>query len=214
MKKLIAAAAAVIITLGICGCSGNTPAGAVITTQGNISTATAAGLSITLPEGWEAYAGDDVYKIKFEKLGSDFDTADDLKQSYEKAGITCLLYASDPEQTALISLTATEITTDDAGQRSTAEEFARTNHDTGIFSYQASGLSISGSSFTAETIGGKSGWLSKYEVLTDSDQPKLIMGQAEFIFEQDNCFYSLQSYYHSEEAGEQIAAILAGIIAE
>ena len=214
MKKLIAAAAAIILTAGLCGCSGSSGAvGAVISEQENDSVVTAAGLSLTIPQEWEVYAGEDVYKVLFENSGAGFDSADDLKESYNSAGISYLMYAANSDQTAFMTFTAMKITTDEAGQRSTAEEFARSNHDTGVISYQANGFPISGSSFTAETLGGKSGWLSKYEVFSDEDEPQLIMGQAEFIFEQDGCFYSLQSYYHSEEAGEQTADILAGITA-
>lgn len=213
MKKLIAAAAALILTCGLCGCSGSSPASAVITTQGNTSTVTAAGLSLSLPQDWNVYAGNELYERLYEENSGDYKSADDLRKSYEDSGLAYLMYAMNPEQTAILNFTAMKITTDEAGQRSTAEEFARSNHDTGVISFQSGGFSINNSSFTAETIGGKSGWLSRYEVFTGEDDPQLIMGQSEYIFEQDGCFYSLQTYYHSAEAGEQISAVLDGITA-
>lgn len=213
MKKLIAAAAALMLTAGLCGCSGSSPASAVISTQENGSTVTAAGLSLTLPQEWEVYAGNDVYEKLYEESGSSYGSSDELKKSYDDIGLSYLMYAANPEQTAMLTMTAMKITTDEAGQRSTAEEFARSNHDTGIFSFQSSGYQINNSNFSGATCGGKTGWLSKYEVFTDEDAPQLIMGQSEFIFEQDGCFYSLQSYYHSDKAGQQTFDILAGITA-
>ena len=213
MKKLIAAAAAIILTCGLCGCSGSTNSpSAEITAQELGSTVTAAGISLTFPQEWEVCAGKDVYE-KLAENGGGSDSADDVRKSYEDAGQSYLMYAANPDQTAIITFTAMKITTDEAGQRATAEDFARTNHDTGVISFQANGFRISNSSFTAESLGEKSGWLSNYEVFTDDEEPQLLMGQSEFIFEQEGYFYSLQSYYHSAEAGEQTAAVLDGITA-
>ncbi|MGN1340419.1 MAG: hypothetical protein ACI4WS_09015 [Oscillospiraceae bacterium] len=214
MKKLIAAAAATLLTIGLCGCSGSPdPASAVMTVQENGTAVTAAGIKLTFPEDWTVYAGDAVYETLYENSSGEYDSLEDFKSSYDENGLSYLMYAGNSDQTAMMTFTALKITTDEVGRRSTAEEFARSNHDTGVISFQSSGYQIKNSGFTAETISGKSGWLSQYEIHTDEDAPQLIMGQSEFIFEQDGFFYSLQSYYHSPEAGEQISAVLAGISA-
>ncbi len=214
MKKLIAAAAAIILTAGLCGCAGNSnTVSAVITETQDGSSVSAAGLNIKLPQDWEAYAGNEVYKKLYESSEVDYDSADDLKKSYEDNGINYILYAIAPDQTAMLSLTALKITTDENGERLSAEEFARNNHDTSVISFQASGMKIANSGFTEEICGGKSGYLSRYEIYTDENSAELLMGQSEFIFEQDGSLYSLQVYYHSEEAGQQTSDILSGITA-
>lgn len=212
MKKLIAAAAAVILSCGLCSCSQSTNSlSTEITAQERGNIVTAAGISLTIPREWEVCAGKDVYEKLAENGGSD--SADDVRKSYEDSGQSYLMYAANPDKTAIMTFTAMKITTDEAGQRVTAEDFARTNHDTGVISFQANGFRISNSSFTAENLGEKSGWLSSYEVFTDDEGQQLLMGQSEYIFEQEGYLYSLQSYYHSAEAGEQTAAVLDGITA-
>ncbi len=212
MKKIIASAAAVIIAAGLCSCSGNTSMqSAVITEEQDGSVVSAAGLEITLPQDWQISAGDDVYTRLFEGGESGYENADELKKSYEDIGLSYLVYAVNPEQTAMVSLTSMKITPDEGGERLTAEEFARSTHDTGVITYQSGGLKISDSSFSEETLGGRSGFMSRYKVFTDEDDSQLLMGQSEFIFEQDGCFISLQTYYQTDQAGLQTDEILAGV---
>lgn len=214
MKKMIAAAAAIILTAGLCGCAGGSgTVSAVITETQDGSSISAAGLNITLPQDWEAYVGKDVYEKLYEGSEGGYDSADDLKKSYEDNGTSYLVYAVNSEQTAMLSFSALKITTDENGERLSAEEFARTNHDTSVITFQASGLKIANSGFSEESIGGRSGYLSKYEVYSDEETSQLLMGQSEFIFEQDGSLYSLQVYYHSPEAGQQTSDILSGITA-
>lgn len=64
MKKLIAAAAALLLTAGIAGltaCSGSAEASVASTKSG--SELTAAGIKLNLPENWTATVGDKVYEI-------------------------------------------------------------------------------------------------------------------------------------------------------
>ena len=214
MKKFLAAAAAVVITLGATACSGNSTQSAAESRTESGSDVSSCGISVPFGEDWTVYTGDSVY----EQLPGDDDgsgSADDLRKSYEDNGTACLLYAVNSDKSAVMSLTTVTITTDETtGERLTAEDYARSNHDTAIFTYQASGFTTRNSSFGEETIGGKSGYLSHYELCTDEEASELLMGQSEFIYEMDGKFCSLQAYYHTEEAAQQTGDILAAVTAK
>lgn len=215
MKKMIAAAAAILLTTGLTACAGNGGSSASVTSTESGSGVSAAGIKLSFPEDWIVYTGDDVYSMMFQNSGEGYETADDLKKDYEDAGTTEIFYAVNSGNTAMLSLSSLEITIDETtGERLTADEYARQNHDTAIFSYQASGLYIRNSSFAGETLAGKQGFLSHYEICLDEETSQLLMGQSEFTFEQDGKFYSLQTYYHSEDAAAEADTVLAGMTAQ
>lgn len=214
MKKIIAAAAAIILTVGLSGCAeGYGSVSAVLTETSDGSSVSAAGLCINIPADWEVYTEGKAYEKLYENSSEDYESADDLRKSYEDNGISYLLYAVNSDKTAMINFTALTITSDEIGERLSAEEYSRTNHDTAVITFQASGMKIKDSSFNEEVCGGKSGYLSRYEIYTDEETTQLLMGQSEFIFEQDGKFFSLQTYYNSEEAAQQTAGIFAEISA-
>lgn len=211
MKKFLAAAAAVVIALGATACSGSSTQSAVESHTESGSTVSACGLSVNFGEDWSVFTGDSVYKQLLEESGES-GSADDLRKSYEDNGTACLLYAVNSDKSAVMSLTTVNITTDETtGERLTAEDYARNNHDTAIFTYQASGFTVRNSSFGEESLGGKAGFLSHYELCTDEEASELLMGQSEFIFELDGKLCSLQAYYHNEEAAQQTGEILAAV---
>lgn len=215
MKKIIAAAAAVILTAGLTACSGDSSGVSSAVLADSQTALTTQDIRITIPPDWEVYSGKQVYKYLYENSDEGFDSADDLQKSYEDSGTSRLIYAMNKDKTAVLSLTALEITTDETtGERLTVEEYARQNHDTGVFSYQASGMFIRNSSFGEETVAGKTGFMSHYEVCTDEDVSTLLMGQSEFIYENNGKFCSLQVYYQSEDAAAETDSILAGVSAE
>lgn len=211
MKRLIAAAAAIILTAGLTACSGNGNVSVASTESG--SEVTAAGIKLDLPEDWTASVGNKAYEAI---LGSGSDsgssvTAEELRKSCEENGMSYLVYAVNSDKTAVLTLTSITVTADETGDHLSAEDYARSNHDTAIFSYQASGMYIRGSGFGEKQIADKNGYLSHFEVCSDEETAQLIMGQSEFTFEQDGKYYSLQTYYHNEEAAADAEAILAGI---
>lgn len=214
MKKFLAAAAAAIIFLGAAACSGNSTQSAAESRTESGSEVYSCGMSVPFGEDWSVYTGSSVYQQLLED-GGESGSADDLRKSYEDNGTACLLYAVNSDKSAVMSLTTVEITTDETtGERLTAEDYARNNHDTAVFTYQASGFTVRNSSFGEEEIGGKSGYLSHYELCTDEEASVLLLGQTEFIFELDGKLCSLQAYYHTEEAAQQAGDIIAAVTAK
>ena len=211
MKKLIAAAAAILLTAGIAGltaCSGSAEASVASTKSG--SELTAAGIKLNLPENWTATVGDKVYEIVLDSAGSG--SSSDV-ESFN--GTAYLAYAVNSEGTAVLTLTSLRIIPDETtGEILTAGDYARQNHDTAVFSYQASGMYIRNSSFGEEQLAGRSGYLSHFELCSDEEVSELILGQSEFTFEQDGKFYSIQTYYHNETAAADVDEILANMTAQ
>ena len=211
MKKLIAAAAAILLTAGIAGltaCSGSAEASVASTKSG--SELTAAGIKLNLPENWTATVGDKVYEIVLDSAGSGSSSdVESFKKLCEDNGTAYLAYAVNSEGTAVLTLTSLRIIPDETtGEILTAGDYARQNHDTAVFSYQASGMYIRNSSF------GGSGYLSHFELCSDEEVSELILGQSEFTFEQDGKFYSIQTYYHNETAAADVDEILANMTAQ
>ena len=138
-----------------------------------------------------------------------------FKKLCEDNGTAYLAYAVNSEETAVLTLTSLRITPDETtGEILTAGDYARQNHDTAVFSYQASGMYIRNSSFGEEQLAGRSGYLSHFELCSDEEVSELILGQSEFTFEQDGKFYSIQTYYHNETAAADVDEILANMTAQ
>lgn len=212
MKKILSAAVAAIILAGITACSAGSVQDAAVSRTENSTTVSACGISITFDSDWTVYTGDSVYEYL---LGEEDRSVEDMRESYEEIGMAYLFYATNSDESAFMSLTSLKITADETtGETLTNEEYARSNHDTSVFSYQAAGLSIRNSSFDTADIGGESGWLSHYELYKDEETSQLLLGQSEFIYEEDSKFCSLQSYYHTEAAAQQTDEIIAGISAK
>lgn len=210
MKKLIIAAAAAILISGLTACSQAAPTASISKTADSTA-AISCGMNIPLPQSWEVLTGDGIYQMLFEN-GEGYKSAEKLKKSYEDIGMSYLIYAVSPDKTAMLTLTSQKITPDEnTGEQLTLEEYARTNHNNSIFTFQASGLSLRNTAFKEDTIAGKNGWISKCEVLSDAESEELLMGQSEFTFEYSGCFCSLQTYYQNTAAGEEISGIISGI---
>lgn len=214
-SRLAAAMAALMLTAGLTACSGDSTASATTTPDG--SAVTVAGLQMNIPENWTTAVGGKVYEILLESSGdtADSSSVEKFRSDCEENGVSYLVYATEPEKSAVLSVTSVDITTDETtGERLTAGDYARQNHDTAVFGYQASGMYIRNSSFGEEQLAGKSGYLSHFEVCSDEETSQLIMGQSEFTFEQDGKFWSVQTYYPTESAAAEVDAILAGISAK
>lgn len=212
MKKIIAAAAAVLLTMGLTACSGSTEASIVPTESG--SELTAAGIKLDLPENWTVTVGDKVYEIIAGGGPSEGSTAsaESFKKQSEENGTFYLAYAVNSEGTAMLTITALTITDDETtGEHLYLEEYARQNHDTEIFNYQANGGYIRNSSFGEEKLAGKDGYLSHFELCTDEEVTQMIYGQSEFTFELDGRFCSVQTYYGNEAGAADSETVLASL---
>lgn len=211
MKKTFAVAAALLAAISLTACSGSKPA-AVLKNTDTSADVTACGMEIQFPTDWEVLVGDDVYDKLFENSSGSYADAEKLKESYTSNGASYLLYAASPDQTAMITLTTLEITADEStGEQLTLEEYARTNHNNSLIGWQMDGYTLENTGFESQTTGGADGWNSKCEVYTDD---QLLMGQSEFTFEYGGSFCSLQTYYHTSEAGGEISSIVSGITAK
>lgn len=211
MKKTLAAAAALFATISLTACSNGKPEAALKKTDVSADVTTC-GMSIQFPADWEVLVGDDVYDKLFENSSGSYADAGKLKESYTANGAAYLLYAANPDQTAMITLTTLEITADETtGEQLTLEEYARTNHNNSLVGWQMDGYTLENTGFESQNIGGADGWNSSCEVYTDD---QLLMGQSEFTFEYGGSFCSLQTYYHTPAAGEDIASITGGITAK
>lgn len=212
MKKIIAAAAAAILITGLTACTGGEVLTASLQENADGKGASLCGMNIDFPKDWEVLTGDRIYEKLFENSSEGYSTVEELKASYTDSGMCYLLYAVSPEQTAMVTVTALKIVPDEnTGEQLTIDEYARVYHDNSLFSLQASGLGIKNAVFSEKTIGGRSGWLSAYEVYPDTESEEMLMGQSEFFFEYSGNFCSLQTYYYTAEAGELTDGIIAGI---
>ena len=214
-KRFYAAAVAVLLTMGLTACSDSSTASVTSTAGG--SAVSVAGMELNIPEDWTTAVGDKVYEILLESSDDSADTSsvEKFRKDCEENGVSYLVYAANSDKSAVLSVTSVNITTDETtGEKLTAEDYARQNHDTAVFSYQASGMYIRNSSFGEEQLAGKNGWLSHFEVCSDEETSQLIMGQSEFTFEQDGKYWSIQTYYPTESAAQEVDDILAGITAK
>lgn len=210
MKKTISAAAAVLMTITLTACSGNTVTASLKKTDSSAEV-TACGMKISFPAEWEVLTGDDVYQMLFENSSGSYTDARALKESYTKNGASYVVYAATPDQTAMVTLTTLEITADEStGEQLSLEEYAQTNHNNSLLGWQIDGYTLQNTSYESTDIGGNSGWQSSCEVYTDET---LLMGQSEFTFEYAGNFCSLQVYYHTAEAGEAASGVISGITA-
>lgn len=212
MKKLIITALLLAGISSMCACSGgNGPTAAVRSTDSGTA-ADAAGISISFPQDWSCCVGDEIYEQLAALSGSDSTAAEELKQDYADIGMSYLVYAESPDKSAIVFLSCQKITADaNTGERLTAAEYARTNYDTSVISFQASGMPIKGGGLSEQTIGGKTGWLSHFEAYSEQDPEVLALGQSEFIYEYSDSFCSLQCYYYSPDSAQLTEDILGSV---
>lgn len=208
MKKIILASAAAMLVSGVVGCS--SPQEAVLNSSDEKITAVALGMEIPFPNDWTVSVGDDTYKMLFEDGESGAESAKQLKQSYEEIGMSYLVYAVSPEKTAVFNLTTLK-TEEINGEKPALENYALTNHSDTIFTYQASGMSLQNTKFEQTEIGGRSGFISSCEVLSEPESGVIMLGQSEFTFEQDGCYCSIQVYYMDEASKEETNAVISEI---
>lgn len=205
MKKIFAcAAAALMVFLGGCANSG-------VKLSGGSAVVENAGVSVSLPDGWQTYTGKEIYAAIAAENGGD---ADEIKKSDESAGLRFLLLAKNADSTATVQITAQDITVSEDGEAladpMTAEEYARSCHDSALFDYFASGYRSGGDSvFEEQKIGENNGWHSFYEIfLPEENGGALLFGQNEYLFGKGNEVYSVQIAYISESGAADAAGVV------
>lgn len=210
MKKKLAAFAAAAALLFASGCSS---APGAYDDGGNIVLQDA-GVTVTVPDGWEISTGDDVYEALYYRYGGYEDAEafkkamDDEKQYY----LACAVKGDEGSLTvtALDMASGKEDDTEGAEEFSPAD-YARSVHDGAIFSCLSEGYSTGGDSvFREEALGGKSGWLSYYELFAPGEDGEkvFVMGQQEFMFMQGDYMYSVQTSYSDPELREDAGKVL------
>jgi len=161
-----------------------------------------AGVCVTVPDGWEISTGDGVYEALYYRYGG-YEDADAFKSAMEEEKQYYIACAVKGDSGSL-TITALDMTADDENpeREFSPEEYARSVHDGAIFSCLSEGYSTGGDSvFTEKTMGGKSGWLSYYELFAPGEdgEKTFVMGQQEFMFMQGDYMYSVQTSYSDTE---------------
>ncbi len=210
MKRKIAAFAAAAALLLASGCS-SAPAAYE---DGSAIVLKDAGVIVSVPEGWEISTGDDVYERMYYRYGG-YEDAEAFKSAMESEKqyyIACAVKGD----AAVLTVTALDMSAGDEEDTEGGEEFspadyARSVHDGAIFSCLSEGYSTGGDSvFTEETLGGKSGWLSYYELFAPGEDGEkvFVMGQQEFMFMHGELMYSVQTSYSDPELRSDAGKVL------
>lgn len=185
MRKLLSIIAAGL-SLTLCGCSAD---GAEV--NGSSASVRSAGVSITFPEDWKIFTGDEIYDVTYSRNPGNFESAEALKKDIEGNGERYIVYAESPGEDALALLSSQPLE-GSVNEELTAESLARGIHDDTVFEYRLSGY-YTESSLSEETAGGVSGWQSVIRVYTEYGGEAL-SEQREFMFERNENVYSLRIF--------------------
>ena len=200
MKKRIALLASAVM---LCGCS----AGYDADVKGTTVVAEPAGITVEMPEGWNVYGKDSIYREMFKRSGDAYAGADDIRKEYEQAGQRCLALGESPQADVICMVTVHDLT-NEGGEQASPADYARTVHDSTIFEYLAAGYRTgSDSSFTEGSEGGLSSWTSHFELYLpdeNGENAQFVLGQTEYLFSMGNDMYSVQLVY-SEPESEELA---------
>ncbi len=197
-KKISALAMAAALTL-TAGCSSVPSAyekdGTIVLKDADIT--------VTVPENWEISVGDDAYEALYGRYGG-YSDANEFKSAMEEEKQYYLACAVKGDSAAL-TITALDMTAgyedsevDENAEVFSPADYARSVHDGAIFGCLSEGYSTGGDSvFSEETLGGKSGWLSYYELFApdENGDKTFVMGQQDFMFMEGDYMYSVQTSY-------------------
>lgn len=204
MKKFLLAVLAAA-TIMASGCA----AGNGVTSNDGGYTIDALSVSVAVPEGWSALTGDELYEAVYNTYNDGFESPEDMQELMALDGLQYLLYLYDESTGSAVTVSVQDMT---VGEESpTAEEYARSVHDTTLFTYMANGYTTNGTgAFSEAELGGLSGYLSEYQLFDPTDD-SFMLGGAEFMTQQGDNMYSFQAIYGTEEAMESTLAVLNGI---
>lgn len=197
MKKLLIPL--ILCAALITGCSG-TPA---VTAQDNTVTLNEINTSMEFQDGWKVYTGDAVY----EQMTGYFE--ENMKEAINAMGLDYLVYAQSDNLGIMVTVSVQDMTVDASEDVTlTAEEYARSVHDTTVFSYQANGYKIQNSGFSEENYGGNAGHLSRFEALSTDEDQEFVMGMMEYMFEKGTDMYSIQIVYSNGDDRDEALSVL------
>lgn len=196
------------------GCSG---AKENVTISGNTAVLERAGISVNFPDSWAVTDMMDMYEEMYSYSEDEYDSVDDMIASMTEDGLSYYVYAASNNGTddgvSFITISSQDMTPAEDEESIPLEEYARTVHDSTIFEYLASGYKTSAdSSFSQVTYGGKTGYLSHFEIITNNELVEII-GYSEFMFQIDMDLYSIQVTYFSEEEKAEALSIFDNITA-
>ncbi len=190
-----------IVTLS--GCSENKNSS--ITVSENSVTIEPEGFRFNVPEGWSVLTGDDVYQNIYSSYGDGYESADDMKQAMNAEGLNYIVYAASPDNDAMFTVSSQDMTVTGEGvERIPADEYARSAHDSMVFSYQASGYKIQEGSFSEIKIDDAPAYLSHFEILDGSN---FILGQSETMIESGDLIHSFQICYANDSVKQDALSI-------
>ncbi len=214
MKKIITTAmlcAALLLT----GCS----KGESVSIEGNSATLDNAGITLNFPSDWSLSSVDDIYQNMYDNYyNTTFTSVTEMRSALTEYGLSFYIYADTDNGSGKLSVcnvSSQDITPAKDETDIPLEEYARSVHDSSIFEYLANGSRTGDdSSFSQETYGGQTGYLSHYEIY-DVNGEELVfnVGFSEFIFQIDMELYSIQVCYFSEEDKAEALSIFDNITA-
>lgn len=195
MKKILTAII-LCATLSLTACSGSSSP--TVKTNGNTVTLSDAGVAISFPDSWDVLTGSEMYKDMLK--ASDNDDIDKLIEEFEADGLYYLTSAYSMTDATYVTVSAQDMTPADGDERVSLSDYARSVHDSTIFDFLASGYKTGDdSSFGEAQYGGKSGYLSHFELfLGDTDD--FLFGFSEFYFEHETNVYTIQICYYNQES--------------
>ncbi len=206
MKRIIiAAATAAAILMSVTGCSAQN--GATSTENGwrisGINTV------IDYPDHWEVYTGDELYEMVYSYYNGGFEDAQDMKELMALDGLEYIIFGADAETGSSVTVSVQDMTVGE--EHPTAEEYARSVHDTALFTFMANGYTTNGTgAFVEAELAGNKGYLSQYQ-LYDPETDEFVQGGAEFMTQLGDDMYSIQVAYCYETEMEEAMSVLEGI---
>lgn len=184
-KRMVCAAAAAVL---LCGCS------AVTVDENGTAAVSEAKVSIAFPEEWNIYTGSDIYERTYSRTDGNYSSADEMEKALSESGERYIVYAESADESALALFSAQS----PGDPPVTAEELARSTHNSTVFDFRASEF-YTESSLSEENLGGVSGWLSDIKVFAKQGED-ILLEQKEFLFDGENNVYSLKIFTDPKNA--------------
>ena len=187
-----------------------------ISVNGNTASLDRGGITLNFPDGWKLSNEDEIYQNMYDSYYSgDFASVSEMETALTEYGLTYYIYAASDNNISACNVSSQDMTPSEDEESTPLEEYARSVHDSTIFAYLASGYKTGDdSSFSQETYGGKTGYLSHFEIFNaDGEEKTFFVGFSEFMFQIDMELYSIQICYFSEEEKAEALSIFDNITA-
>lgn len=166
-------------------------------------------LSAAMPDGWEIFRGEDMYKTIYETVSDYYKSADEMREANEESGLQYVLFSREKEgETGECSSVIVKTQLLSSLGDYTAADYSRELHDSGVIGYQSGGCTISDSSYEEREIGGKQGWLSRYSVYSGE---QLVLGQITYVYPHDDRVVMITGTFLTEEERDGIESAVTSI---